>query len=109
MHESGGVGHPANFLGVHMSIDLSPLLVSFTAPAVLIPVLSVVGILAAIVFSLLAAAFVLALIRGDWSNPDYVEFRIPSFGDSKEADFERRYRREKRSQEYRQWKKSRGY
>jgi hypothetical protein len=85
-----------------MAIDLSPLLSTFTSADVLLPVLSVVGVLASIYFALWAAALCLAIIRGD----DHMPF---SLNDRKTRQFERRYKRERSNREYRQWKKSKGY
>lgn len=85
-----------------MAIDLSPLLSSFTSADVLIPVLSVAGVLASIYFVLWAAALVIAIIRGDNHMPSFLP-------DRKTSQFERRYKRERVNREYRQWKKSKGY
>lgn len=95
-----------------MAIDISPILNVFVSSQVIVPVLAVVGTMAALFAALYAARLVLAVIRGDWSHPEHVSFYMPSLVPSSfysnERQFERRYQRELKNREYRAWKKSKG-
>ncbi|MFZ6864712.1 hypothetical protein ACO0K7_18980 [Undibacterium sp. Ji67W] len=94
-----------------MTVDLSPILSQFTAFDVVVPVLSVAGTIAGILMVLYAAIRILQLLRGgDVTVQDDMRHVLNWFNQhSKNHEFKKRYAREIRHNQYRDWKKKRGY
>lgn len=94
-----------------MSVDLSPMLSQFTAFDVVGPVFSVAATIASVLMILYGVIRLLQLIRGDDVTVlGDVRHVLNWFDDgAKNMEFKKRYKRENRHNEYREWKKKRGY
>lgn len=93
-----------------MAIDLMPILNAFIASDVVSGVLGVAGTLAGVYMLVFGVWNTLLMIRGeDRTVRGALRENIIWFENlSRDRDFRRRYRREVRHREYREWKKSKG-
>lgn len=93
-----------------MAIDLSPIFSQFTALEVVGPVLSVAATIASVLMALYAVIRILQLIRGnDVTVLGDMRHGLNWFDhQSQNIEFKKRYKRENRHNEYRDWKKKRG-
>lgn len=83
-----------------MAVDMSPFLSSIAFDTVVVCVLSFAGSFAALLVVRNGAGKLLAMLR-DQEMADQARKR--------EADFEKRYARERRDREYREWKGRKGF
>lgn len=93
-----------------MSVDLSPILSQFTAFDVVGPVFSIAATIAGILMAVYAVIRILQLLRGnDVTVLGDMRHALNWFDHhSKNIEFKKRYKRENRHNEYRQWKKRKG-
>lgn len=93
-----------------MSVDLSPILSQFTAFDVVGPVFSIAATIASVLMAVYAVIRILQLLRGnDVTVLGDMRHALNWFDHhAKNIEFKKRYKRENRHNEYRQWKKRKG-